>query len=82
MTVRGVWATSAAREAFSPSERSGAVSAYEEHGPQYFADGAGFAVYHFPGGRSLMAAEREGRVSLFTLEEIHDEQERLGLPRL
>ena len=77
--IRGVWATSAAREEFSPSEREGVVHDYDQRGPQLFADGAGFAVYHFSGGRRLMVAEQEGRVSLMTCEEVQQEREALGL---
>ena len=72
--MKGVWATSAAREEFTATERAYAVEDYEEHGPQLFARGAGFAYYHFSEGRTLVLAEKGGRVSLMTLEEVQEEQ--------
>ena len=75
--MKGVWATPAAREKFTPTERGYAVEDYEEHGPQLFAGGAGFAYYHCSEGRTLVLAERDGRASLMTLEEVKEEQRRL-----
>ncbi len=75
--ICGVWATSAAREEFTASERDGVVDDYEQDGPQLFADGVGFAVYEFSGGRRLVVAEKSGRVSLITSEEVRAEQQRL-----
>ena len=77
-TVRGVWATSAAREMFTEGERAFAVEDYEEHGPQIFAGGVGFAYYDFAGGRTLVLADNTGKVSLMTLEEIREERRRRG----
>ena len=72
--IRGVWATSAARAMFTESERQGCVDDYEARGPQLYAGGAGFAHYDLPGGRTLVLAERDGKVSVMTLEEIREEQ--------
>jgi hypothetical protein len=43
----------------------------------FLADGGDFAVYEFTGGRSLVVAERWGRASLVTSEEVRAEQESL-----
>ena len=72
--VRGVWATPAAREEFSSSERGSCVEDYERRGPQYFAVDAGFALYEFFGDRRLLLAERRGLVSLMTEEEVEAER--------
>jgi hypothetical protein len=81
--VEGIWATPRAKEMFTPIEMAiemaYAVDDYEEHGPQHFAAGAGFAVYEFDGGRSLVLADKKGKVSLMTAEEVEEEQRGMGL---
>ena len=72
--VKGVWATPAAQEEFNFFERAVAVEDYEQCGPQYFAGGAGFAIYELSGGRSLVLAERNGLVSLMTQAEVEAER--------
>ena len=72
--VRGVWATPTAREEFSSFERANCVENYEHYGPQLFVGGVGFAEYEFPGGRRLLLADRGGRVSLMTAEEVGAER--------
>ena len=74
--VKAVWATSAAREEFTSTERADCVEDYEQNGPQLFVGGGGFAYYYFANGRTMVLAEKDGKVSLFTLEEIQEEPRR------
>ena len=74
--VKGVWATPAAREEFNPFERATAVEAYEQYGPQLFVGGVGFAVYGLPGSRRLLLTDRNGCVTLMTVEEVEAERRR------
>ena len=75
--VKGVWATPAAREEFDSFERASCVENYEQCGPQLFVGGVGFAEYELSGGRRLILADRDGRVSLMTFEEVEAERRRM-----
>jgi hypothetical protein len=71
-TIEGVWATPAAREEFTASERQERLADYSERGPQWVAaeGGVGFRYYIFPDDRCLVLVDNHGKVSVMTLEEI------------
>ena len=73
VNIVGVWATPAAREEFTDSERQECVDDYAERGPQFVAGGGqGFAFYKFTDGRALLLADNHGKVSVITQEEYHE----------
>jgi hypothetical protein len=78
VNIEGVWATLAASEAFSDSERQGCIDDYSELGPQYFTRGVGFAFYKFTDGRSLLLADKGGKVSVMTQEELAEAGRAVG----
>lgn len=77
MKIEGVWATPAAREEFTDSERQECLDDYAERGPQFVAAGGeGFAFYKFTDGRELLLADNHGKVSVMTQEEFREAQRR------